>query len=341
MTSSSADQGPRGPASVAFADVLAAMERIAPYVHRTPVLTSGRMDALSDARVFFKCENLQKIGAFKARGAHNAVFSLDAAQARSGVLTHSSGNHGAALALAARNRGVPAHVVMPSGVSAPKLDSVRRLGARITICEPTLAGREAATEQLQRDTGALLVHPYNDTRVIAGQGTAALELLEQVPDLEAIVVPVGGGGLLSGTAIAARGYSAAVRVFGAEPAGADDAYRSFKSGELVGMADPRTIADGLRASLGPIPFAIIRTGVEDIATVPEESIVSAMRLVWEVMKIVIEPSSAVPVAALLDRRLLVGGRRVGVILTGGNADLDALPWSKKWVKGDWQGEPIP
>jgi threonine dehydratase len=283
------------------------------------------LDALFGARIFFKCENLQRIGAFKARGAHNAVFSLEA-RAKAGVLTHSSGNHGAAVALAARNRGIPAHVVMPEGVSAPKLASVERLGARITICEPTLAAREAATARLQRETGATLVHPYNDPLVIAGQGTAALEFLEQEPGLDAILTPVGGGGLLSGTVIAAKGRSPGTRVFGTEPAGADDAYRSFKSGKLTGMADPRTIADGLRASLGPIPFAIIRKGVENIATVPDESIIAAMRLVWEVMKIVIEPSSAVPVAALLDRRLPLEGKRVGVILTGGNVDLGALPW---------------
>jgi threonine dehydratase len=325
MSPSPTEPDPRDPGSVGFADILAAAERISPYVHRTPVLTSERMDALSGARVFFKCENLQRIGAFKARGAHNAVFSLEA-RAKAGVLTHSSGNHGAAVALAARNRGIPAHVVMPEGVSAPKLASVERLGARITICEPTLAGREAAAARLQRDTGATLIHPYNDPLVIAGQGTAALELLEQEPGLDAILTPVGGGGLLSGTVIAAKGRSPGTRVFGTEPAGADDAYRSFKSGKLTAMADPHTIADGLRASLGPIPFAIIRKGVEDIATVPDESIVAAMRLVWEVMKIVIEPSSAVPVAALLDHRLPLSGKRVGVILTGGNVDLGALPW---------------
>jgi threonine dehydratase len=326
MALDSTDPGRSDFTPVSFEDIVAAQKRIAPYVHCTPVLTSRHMDERSGAAVYFKCENFQKLGAFKARGAHNAVFSLESAEAHAGVVTHSSGNHGAALALAAKNRGVSAHVIMPKGVSAPKLAAVQRLGARVILCEPNLAAREAAAAHVRRDTGAILVHPYNDARVIAGQGTAALELLDQVPDLDAILVPVGGGGLLGGTAIAAKGRRSDIRIFAAEPAGADDAYRSFKSGALTGARDPHTMADGLRASLGPIPFSIIRACVEDIATVSEESIVAAMRLVWEVLKIVIEPSSAVPMAALLDGRLNVAGKRVGVILTGGNVDLDRLPW---------------
>lgn len=311
-----------------YAEVVAAQTRIAGFIHRTPVFTSDTIDALAGTQIFFKCENFQKIGAFKARGAHNAVFSLPEKLAKAGVVTHSSGNHAAALALAARNRGVSAHIVMPLNAPKPKIASVRRLGGLITFCEPTLVAREAAAEKLQNETGAILVHPYNNREIIAGQGTAALELLSECPDLDSVLTPVGGGGLLSGTALAAREHRRNIKVFGVEPAGADDACRSFRSGRLEAMSVPNTVADGLRVSLGSIPFSIIRSQVDDIVTVGEEAIIAAMQLIWEVLKIVIEPSAAVPVAALLERRLTGLGSRTGVVLSGGNVDLQSLPWSK-------------
>ncbi|MFT4255187.1 MAG: pyridoxal-phosphate dependent enzyme [Caulobacter sp.] len=308
------------------ADIDAAAIRIAPFVHRTPVLTSRRIDEILGARVVFKCENLQRIGAFKARGAHNAVFSLSKEQAERGVVTHSSGNHAAALSLAARNRGVAAHIVMPSNAPTAKVDSVRRLGGLITFCEPTIAAREAAAELIAREHGATLVHPYDDLNVIAGQGTAAAELLADHPDLDALLAPVGGGGLMSGAAVAARAASASVRILAAEPAQADDAWRSWSSGVLTAGDPPNTIADGLRTTLGANGFVILRALLDDFATVSEPAIVEAMRLVWEVLKVIIEPSSAVPVAALLEGKLDLAERKVGVILTGGNVDLDGLPW---------------
>jgi threonine dehydratase len=313
------DQGPPG-----LADVRSAATRIAPWVLRTPVLTSRILDERAGSKLFFKCENFQRIGAFKARGAHNALLSLTAESLSRGVVTHSSGNHGAALALAARNAGARAYVAMPRNAPRTKLASVERLGGEIVFCEPTLPAREACCAEIRQRTGAALVHPYDDWRVIAGQGTAALELVEDVPGLDALVVPVGGGGLLAGTAIVGSGFS--VEVHGAEPAAADDAYRSFISGERQPLAGADTIADGLRASLGERPFAVIRKHVKAITTVSEDEIISAMRLVWEVMKIVIEPSAAVPVAAMLSGRAPLASKRVGVILTGGNVDLDALPW---------------
>ena len=310
------------------ADVRSAAERIGPYAHRTPVLTCATLDAMTGARLFFKCENLQKVGAFKFRGACNAVFSLSEEEARRGVATHSSGNHAAALSLAARLRGIPAHVVMPSTSRAIKQAAVSGYGGRIVLCEPTLASREATLETVVAETGATVIHPYNDPRVIAGQGTAALELLEDVPDLDVVMVPVGGGGLLSGTAIAVAGFSPRTRVVAAEPAGADDAFRSMKEGRIVPSVNPQTIADGLLTSLGPLTFAIIRERVEQIVTVSEAAIVTAMRHVWERMKVIIEPSSAVPLAALLEQKLAVPGLRVGVILSGGNVDLGRLPWNE-------------
>ena len=309
-----------------FADVLAARERIAPYIHRTPVLVSSELNARADAQLFFKCENFQKAGAFKARGAHNAVFALTPAAAAAGVVTHSSGNHGAALALAARRRGIPAYIVVPENAPPGKIEAIRRYGGEITLCAPTLAAREAAAAAIAAATSARLVHPYNDPWVIAGQGTAALEFLEDRPDLAAIMTPLGGGGLLSGTAIAAKGRSPSVRVFGAEPAGADDGARSLRAGRLLPQTDPRTMADGLRSSLGDITFAVIQRDVEAILTVSEEAIAAAMRLVWEILKIVIEPSAAVVVAAALARPPALAGQPVGLILSGGNADLDRLPW---------------
>mgnify|MGYP006294963783 CR=1 FL=1 len=307
-------------------DLRAAAERIAPFAHRTPVLTSAGVDRAAGARVFFKCECFQKVGAFKFRGATNAVRSLCEAEAARGVATHSSGNHAQALALAARDRGVAAHVVMPETSAAPKVAAVRGYGGRITFCAPTLEARETTLDEVVARTGAAFVHPYDDDRVIAGQGTAALELFEDVPELDALLAPVGGGGLLAGTALAAHHLSPSVRVIAGEPAGADDAARSLAAGEIVPSVAPRTIADGLLTSLGERNFPIIARHVERIATVDDDATIRAMRLVWERMKVLIEPSAAVPLAALLEGDLGLAGARVGVILSGGNVDLDRLPW---------------
>jgi len=307
-------------------DVRRAAARIAGQAHRTPVLSCRGLDEMAGAHLFFKCENLQRVGAFKFRGATNAVRSLGDEEAARGVATHSSGNHAAALALAARLRGVPAFVVMPRTAPAVKRAAVAGYGARIVPCEPTLAARESTLAEVVRDTGAAVVHPYNDPRVIAGQGTAALELLEEVPRLDVVMAPVGGGGLLSGTAIAARGLRPDVRVIGTEPAGADDACRSLAAGRILPSVDPRTVCDGLLTSLCPLTFAAIRAHVERIVTVADDAIVRAMRHVLERMKIVIEPSSAVPVAVALEKAVDLRGLRVGIILSGGNVDLDRLPW---------------
>ncbi|MCU0291069.1 MAG: pyridoxal-phosphate dependent enzyme [Thermoanaerobaculaceae bacterium] len=309
------------------ADVLAAAGRITAAVHRTPVITCRALDALTGARLHLKCENLQKVGAFKARGACNAVLSLSDEQARRGVATHSSGNHAAALAYAAGLRGIPVHVVMPRTSRAVKKAAVAGYGARIVECEPTQAAREATLAEVVRSTGATFIHPYNDPRVIAGQGTAALELLADAGPLDALLTPVGGGGLLSGTCLAAAGASPAAAVWGTEPAGADDAFRSLAQGRIVPSVDPRTVADGLLTSLGELTFAIIREHVRGIVTVSEDAIVAAMRLIWERTKLVVEPSSAVPLAALLEGKLDLGGQRVGIILSGGNVDLGELPWA--------------
>jgi threonine dehydratase len=312
--------------AVDLAAIRAAHARIRPHVHRTPVLTSRSLDAVAEALLFFKCENLQKVGAFKARGACNAIFSLDDAEAARGVVTHSSGNHGAAVAWAAARRGIPAWVVMPENSAEIKKVAVQGLGATVRFCAPTLEARDTTCAAVQAETGALLVHPYDDWRVIAGQGTAALELLEEIPDLDAVITPVGAGGLLSGTAVASRGIKPSVRVYGAEPAGADDAWRSLQSGRIVPQTDPHTIADGLRSSLGVKTFAVLSTLVDAIGTTSEEAIVRAMRLTWDKLKLIIEPSSAVPLAALLERKLPVAGLRVGIVISGGNVDLDRLPW---------------
>ena len=316
-------------ATLTLADIRAAHARIADKIHRTPVLTSATLDALCGAQLFFKCENFQKIGAFKARGATNAVFALTEAEAANGVATHSSGNHAAALARAARLRGIPAHIVMPSNAPKTKIESVRRNGGIIVFCEPTLVAREAACAKIIAETGARLVHPFDDYAVMAGQGTATLELLEQAPDLDLIIVPVGGGGLLCGTAVAAKGARPGIRVIAAEPAGADDAARSVAAGRLIPLEQAATIADGLRTSLSARTFPLIQQPVDGIVTVSEESIVAAMRRIWEVLKIIIEPSCAVPYAAVMDEKIDVSGKRVGIILTGGNVDLDALPWLVK------------
>jgi threonine dehydratase len=308
--------------------IQAARERIKGKVHRTPVMTSETLDSLAGAQLFFKCENLQKMGAFKARGATNAVFSLSEAEATKGVATHSSGNHAAALARAARLRGIPAHIVMPTNAPKAKQASVIRYGGKIVFCEPTLEAREKTVERVIAETGATLVHPYNDLRVMAGQATTAVELLEDHPDLDIIMCPVGGGGQLGGIAVAAKTLKPTIKVIGAEPEGADDAARSFRSGHIVPMPDPKTIADGLRTSLGDKPFAEIRRHVDDIVTVPEEAIISGMRRIWEVLKIIVEPSGAVPYAAIVADRLPVKGLKVGIVLSGGNLDLDNLPWMK-------------
>jgi len=307
-------------------EIRRAAERIRPYLHRTPVLTSSALDHMSGARLSFKCENFQKAGAFKARGATNAVFSLSDEEAARGVATHSSGNYAAALALAARWRGIQAHVVMPETAPEVKRRAVAGYGATIYPCKPTLAAREEALAEVIAQTGAVFLHSYNDYRVIAGQGTAALELCEEVPDLDVVLVPVGGGGLSSGTALAVRGISPGTRVIGAEPAGADDAFRSLQAGRLIPSVAPRTIADGLLTSLGDLTFPIIRDYVAQIVTVSEDEIIVAMRHIWERMKIIVEPSAAVPLAAVLAGRSDLPGKRVGIILSGGNVDLDRPPW---------------
>jgi len=310
---------------VTASDVYAAAERIHPFVHRTPVLTSHRLDEMAGARLFFKCENFQVGGAFKARGAFNAVLSLSAEDAARGVATHSSGNHGAALALAARTRGIPAWVVVPRDASGFKRRAIERYGARVVACEPGLASREQRLAALLAECGATVVHPYDDDRVIAGQGTVACELLEQVSGLDVLLVPVGGGGLLSGCALVARDQRPDMRVVAAEPAGADDCWQSMQSGRRVRLEQVDTVADGLRASIGARNWALISTLVDEVVRVEEAEIVAAMRLVWEVLKIVVEPSCAVPLAALLSGRMDTAGARVGVVLSGGNVDLDTLP----------------
>jgi threonine dehydratase len=310
-----------------FEAICAARTRISPHVHRTPVLTSHSLDLATGATVFLKAENFQKTGAFKARGATNAVMALPAPVAQRGVVTHSSGNHGAAVARAAQLRGVPAYVVMPRNAPRVKQEAVLAYGGTIEWCEPTLQARESVAARLMEETGAALVHPYNDLLVMAGQGTAACEFLETVVDLDLIITPVGGGGLLSGTAVAAKALRRGIRVVGAEPAEADDACRSFYSGVLAPPPAARTIADGLRGALGELTYATIRAQVDEIVTVTEAEIVAALRFIWERMKVLIEPSAAVPVAALLNRRIASApGQRVGVVLSGGNVDLDALPW---------------
>jgi threonine dehydratase len=278
------------------------------------------------AHVFFKCENLQKVGAFKFRGACNAVFSLSPEAALRGVVAHSSGNHAQALALAARLRGIPAYLVMPENAPAVKKAAVEGYGGRITFCEPTLEAREQAQAKVVEATGARVVHPYNDDAVIAGQGTAALELLQEAPDLEAVIAPVGGGGLASGTAIAAQGISPGIRVIAAEPEGADDAYRSLQAGRILPSVHPQTIADGLLTSLCERTFSILQARLEQIVTVSEPGLVAAMRFLWERAKLIIEPSAAVAVAVLWEHKLDLTGLRVGVILSGGNVDLERLPW---------------
>jgi threonine dehydratase len=316
-------------AAPGFEAIKAARIRIAANVRCTPVLRSDFLDEELGARLFFKCENLQVTGAFKARGAFNAVLNLSPALATRGVVTHSSGNHGAALALAARTRGIPAYVVAPRTTPASKQQNMLRFGAKLQLCEPTQAARQAAAEQVIATTGATLIHPFDNADVMAGQGTVALELLEQVPQLDAIVCPVGGGGLISGVAIAAHGVNEQIRIFGAEPAGADDARRSRSAGAITPVAQPSSLADGLLATIAPSTFEVIRTQVLAIGTASEMQIVAAMRRIWEELKVIVEASSAVPFAAVLNGSLPVAGQRVGIILTGGNVDLQRLPWKQE------------
>ena len=312
--------------TVTLQDIQQAAERIKPYAHRTPVMTNESLDQQVGGQVFLKCENMQKVGAFKFRGASNAVWSLSDEEAANGVCTHSSGNHAQALALAARMRGIPAYIVMPSNAPQVKKDAVAGYGGQITFCEPTLEARESTLDRIRLDTGANVVHPYNDERVIAGQGTAALELLDTIPNLDAVIAPVGGGGLLSGTSIAAKGLNPNIRVIAAEPDMADDAYRSMQEGKIIPSDNPKTIADGLLTSLGELTYPIIRDNVEQIVTVSEQGIIDSMKFIWERAKIIIEPSAATVIAVLWEKKIDLTGLKVGVILSGGNVDLNKLPW---------------
>jgi len=308
-----------------FDRIRAAHERIRSYIKRTPVLTSSRLDEACGAHLFFKCENFQKIGAFKARGATNAVFALDDATAKRGVATHSSGNHGTAVARAAKLRGIPAHIVMPKNSSKVKVRAVESYGAQLVFCEPTQHAREAACADVIAKTGATLIHSFENEDVMAGQGTAVVELLEDT-DVDLVMCPIGGGGLLCGTAVAAKSMRPKIKVIAAEPANADDAAQSLRAGKRIVAEKKFTIADGLRTNVGERNFPIIQRYVDDIVTVSEDAIVSAMRTIWETMKIIIEPSAAVPYAAIAERKIDISGKRAGIILTGGNVDLDALPW---------------
>jgi threonine dehydratase len=312
--------------SVNLDTIRAADQRIRSYIHRTPVLTNSWLNDACRAFLFFKCENFQKVGAFKARGATNAVFALDDETAQRGVATHSSGNHGAAVARAAKLRGISAHIVMPSNSAKVKIRAVEGYSAQVVFCEPTEESREIKCAEVINKTGATLIHSFENEHVISGQGTAAMELLEDITDLDVIMCPVGGGGLLSGTAIAAKSMRPQIKVIGVEPENADDAAQSFRAGRRLVTEKKFTIADGLRTNIGEPNFAIIQQYVDDIVTVSEEAIVSAMRTIWETMKIVIEPSAGVPYAAIMENKIAVSGKRIGIILTGGNVDLDALPW---------------
>ena len=311
-----------------FDDVLAAHARIEPYIHRTPVLTSSYFNDLTGAELFFKCENFQKAGAFKVRGACNAVFGLPDEMAARGVCTHSSGNHALSLSYAAGRRGIPCNVVMPRTAPQAKKDAVRGYGGVITECEPSTTSREAVFAEVQARTGGEFVHPYNDPRVIAGQATCSRELLEQVDDLDAIIAPIGGGGMISGTCLTVSSIAPGVDIYAAEPKNADDAFRSFKAGHIIADDAPETIADGLKVPLKDLTWHFVSRHVTDVFTATEEQIIDAMKLTWKRMKIVMEPSCAVPLATILANPDVFRGRRVGVIITGGNVDLDHLPWMK-------------
>ena len=311
-----------------FEDVIEAHERIAPHIHLTPVLTSSALDRLSGASLFFKCENFQRAGAFKVRGAANAVFGLGHDQAQRGVTTHSSGNHALSLAYAAGRRGIPCRVVMPRTALRAKRDAVLGYGGVITECDPSTSSREEALAEVRRKSGAEFVHPYNDRRVIAGQGTCSKELAAQVEGLDAVIAPVGGGGLVSGTCLTFSNVAPDIEIYAAEPEQADDACRSLRAGHIIADDEPDTVADGLRVPLKELTWHFVSRFVTDILTVSEQEIIDATALIWRRMKIVVEPSSAVPLAAILRNGNLFAGRRVGVILTGGNVDLDRLPWSR-------------
>lgn len=309
-----------------YKDVVEAYTFVREFAHRTPILRSGSLDKETGGKLYFKCENFQKTGAFKFRGAINAVMSLGDEDAKNGVCTHSSGNHAAALALAAQKRGIESYVVMPETAPDVKKNAVARYGAKIFFCRPTLEARESLLAEVAAESGATEIHPYDNFYVIAGQGTAAKEMLEDGPDLDMVLIPVGGGGLLAGTALSVTQLSPRAKIVACEPAGADDAYRSFRQGDIVPSINPNTIADGLLTSLGERNFAIIREKVDQIVTVSEESIIQAMRLIWERMKIVIEPSSAVPLGAILDGKIEPRNQKAGIIISGGNLDLGKLPF---------------
>ena len=312
-----------------FDDVQIARERITPHILRTPVLTSSYLNELTGAELFFKCENFQKAGAFKVRGASNAVFGLDEEKARIGVATHSSGNHALSLSYAAGRRGIPVTVVMPRTAPEAKKEAVRGYGGTIVECEPSTSSREAVFAEVVAESGAEFVHPYNDHRVIEGQATCSLELTEQVEGLNAVVAPIGGGGMVSGTCLTLSNIAKDVEIFAAEPKNADDAYRSFKTGQIIADDAPQTVADGLKVPLKDLTWHFVSNHVTDILTASEEEIVDAMRLTWQRMKIVMEPSSAVPLATILKNKEVFAGKRVGVIITGGNVDLNKLPWLPK------------
>ena len=312
-----------------FEDMLAARERVTPHIHRTPVLTSTYLNELTGADLFFKCENFQKAGAFKVRGACNAVFGLSDDMLEKGVATHSSGNHALSLSYAAGQRGIPCHVVMPRTAPQAKKDAVRGYGGNITECEPSTSSREEVFAQVQAETGAEFVHPYNDPRVIAGQGTCSAELIEQVEGLDAVIAPIGGGGMVSGTCLTLSNLAPDVQIYAAEPEQADDAARSFRAGHIIADDAPETVADGLKVPLKDLTWHFVSNHVTDILTASDQEIVEAMKLIWKRMKIVMEPSSAVPLATILKNRDTFAGKRVGVIITGGNVDLDALPWTEK------------
>jgi len=309
-----------------FKDIQEAHNRIQPFIHRTPVLSSSGINEMFNCEISFKCENFQKVGAFKFRGATNAVRQLNDNESSNGVATHSSGNHAAALALAAKQLGVPAYIVMPENAPDIKKKAVQGYGAEITYCKPTLQAREETLEVVQKRTGATFIHPYDNFNVICGQGTAAKELLEDVSGLDIVMAPIGGGGLMSGTLISAKSMNPEIKVYGAEPLNADDAYRSFNKGELILAGPPNTIADGLLTSLSPFTFQIIKQNINEIFTAKEDNIVLAMRIIWERMKIIVEPSSAVPLASIIENQELFKGKKVGIIVSGGNVDLNNLPF---------------
>ena len=321
-------QIPMGKYAASIDDVRAAAKRIKGIGHRTPILTSKTLDRLAGRKLFFKCENFQKVGAFKFRGGWNAISMLSDKDAKNGVCTHSSGNHAQAVAYAALKRGIPAYIVMPNNSPDVKLEAVKGYGANITLCEPTLEARQTTLEKISEKTGAEVIHPFNNPNVIAGQGTAALELIEDVGEVDAIIAPIGGGGLMSGTCITTRSLLPNAKLFGAEPKGADDAYRSLKEGKMLPQENPNTICDGLLTSLGENTWNILKDHLNAIYTVSDDEVIKAMKLIWERMKIIIEPSCATPVAAVLSSEFkeLKGIKKVGIILTGGNIDLSKIPF---------------